>query len=172
MISGNNRLFAANCGDHPKSRSRLGLMFERVCVCRRLIEITSTPSWSGIGQVARLADQDARSCARFGPLTEGSGPTSNLGSLLAPRVVCRCSPVGFDRQQDVADKNSAQTEETLVRPNTSGSAEPKLGPNQSNFAHMQGNTKRTHHRHWFYDNLIWGMQGSTHGSMGPQKQRK
>jgi hypothetical protein len=28
-----------------------------------------------------------------GPLTEGLGPTSHLGSLPAPRVACRCSPV-------------------------------------------------------------------------------
>jgi hypothetical protein len=35
----------------------------------------------------------------LGPLTEGPGPTSSPGSLPAPRVACRCSPVGFDRQQ-------------------------------------------------------------------------
>jgi hypothetical protein len=38
-------------------------------------------------------------CRTSGPLTEGPGPTSSLGSLPAPRVACRCSPVGFDRQQ-------------------------------------------------------------------------
>jgi hypothetical protein len=31
-------------------------------------------------------------------LTEGPGPASRPGSLPAPRVACRCSPVGFDRQ--------------------------------------------------------------------------
>jgi hypothetical protein len=31
-------------------------------------------------------------------LTEGPGPTSRPGSLPAPRVACRCPPVGFDRQ--------------------------------------------------------------------------
>jgi hypothetical protein len=49
-------------------------------------------------QVARLAtpSQGVRQIA--GPLTEGPGPASRPGSLLAPRVACRCSPVGFDRQ--------------------------------------------------------------------------
>jgi hypothetical protein len=37
-----------------------------------------------------------------GPLTEGPGPTSSLGSLPAPRVACRCSPVDFDRQHILA----------------------------------------------------------------------
>jgi hypothetical protein len=36
-------------------------------------------------------------CRTSGPLTEGPGPTSSPGSLLAPRVACRCSRVGFDR---------------------------------------------------------------------------
>jgi hypothetical protein len=50
-------------------------------------------------QVARLAtpSQGVRQIA--GPLTEGPEPTSRPGSLPAPRVACRCSPVGFDRQQ-------------------------------------------------------------------------
>jgi hypothetical protein len=49
--------------------------------------------------VARLAtpSQGVRQIA--GPLTEGPGPTSRPGSLPAPRVACRYSPVGFDRQQ-------------------------------------------------------------------------
>jgi hypothetical protein len=38
----------------------------------------------------------------LGPLTEGPGPTSSLESLPAPRVACRCSPVGFDRQHILA----------------------------------------------------------------------
>jgi hypothetical protein len=38
-------------------------------------------------------------CRISGPLTEGSGPTSRLGSFPAPRFACHCSPVGFDRQQ-------------------------------------------------------------------------
>jgi hypothetical protein len=37
-----------------------------------------------------------------GPLTEGSEPTSSPGSLPAPRVACRCLPVGFDRQHILA----------------------------------------------------------------------
>jgi hypothetical protein len=37
-------------------------------------------------------------CRTSGPLTEGPGSTSSPGSLPAPRVACRCSPVGFDRQ--------------------------------------------------------------------------
>jgi hypothetical protein len=53
-------------------------------------------------QVARLAtpSQGVRQIA--GPLTEGPGPTSRPGSLPAPRVACRCSPVGFDRQHILA----------------------------------------------------------------------
>jgi hypothetical protein len=38
----------------------------------------------------------------LGPLTEGLGPTSRPGSLPAPRVACRCSLVGFDRQHILA----------------------------------------------------------------------
>jgi hypothetical protein len=38
----------------------------------------------------------------LGPLTEGSGPTSSPGSLPAPRVGCRCSPAGFNRQHILA----------------------------------------------------------------------
>jgi hypothetical protein len=53
-------------------------------------------------QVARLAtpSQGVRQIA--GPLTEGLGPTSRPGSLPAPRVAYRCSPVGFDRQHILA----------------------------------------------------------------------
>jgi hypothetical protein len=49
--------------------------------------------------VARLAtpSQGVRRIA--GPLTEGPGPTSRPRSLPAPRVACRYSPVGLDRQQ-------------------------------------------------------------------------
>jgi hypothetical protein len=36
------------------------------------------------------------------PLTEGPGPTSSPGSVPAPRVACRCSTVGFDRQHILA----------------------------------------------------------------------
>jgi hypothetical protein len=39
-----------------------------------------------------------------GLLTEGSGPISSPGSLPAPRVACRYSPVGFDRQQKYKDQ--------------------------------------------------------------------
>jgi hypothetical protein len=34
----------------------------------------------------------------LGPFTEGPGPTISPGSLPAPRVACRYSPAGFDRQ--------------------------------------------------------------------------
>jgi hypothetical protein len=37
-----------------------------------------------------------------GPLPEGPGPTSSSGSLPALRVARRCSPVGFDRQQNLS----------------------------------------------------------------------
>jgi hypothetical protein len=54
------------------------------------------------GQVARLATQTPGRVPDLGPLTEGPGPTSSPGSLPAPRVACRCSPVGFDRQYILA----------------------------------------------------------------------
>jgi hypothetical protein len=50
-------------------------------------------------QVARLATPSQGVRQITGPLTKGPGPTSSPGSLPAPRVACRCSPVGFDRQQ-------------------------------------------------------------------------
>jgi hypothetical protein len=50
--------------------------------------------------VARLATQTPGRVPDPRPLTEGPGPTSSPGSLSAPRVSCRCSPVGFDQQQD------------------------------------------------------------------------
>ncbi|PUZ39313.1 hypothetical protein GQ55_9G286000 [Panicum hallii var. hallii] len=74
--------------------------------------------------------------------------------------------------RDVVDKNSAQIEETLVQPNSSGSAKPKLSLNQPSFKHMQGNTMRSNPMRWFYDGLIQELHANTHGSMGPQKQRK
>jgi hypothetical protein len=55
------------------------------------------------GQVARLATQKPGRVPDFGPLTEGPRPTSSPGSLPAPRVVCRCSLVGFDRQWSLAE---------------------------------------------------------------------
>jgi hypothetical protein len=51
-------------------------------------------------QVARLATPSQGVRLIAGPLTEGPGPTSRPGSLPAPRIACRCSPVGFDRQLD------------------------------------------------------------------------
>jgi hypothetical protein len=73
LILGDNRLFTADCGGYLKSRSRLGLMFEHICVRSKLTETTSTPFWSGIGQVARLANPDARSCARSWAVDRGTG---------------------------------------------------------------------------------------------------
>jgi hypothetical protein len=109
LILGHNRLFTADSGDHLMSRLRLGLMFTRVCACRKLTETTSTPSWSGIGQVARLANPNARSCAGSWVVDRGNGPTSSPGSLLTPRVACHYSPVGFDRQQKATSPMSART---------------------------------------------------------------
>jgi hypothetical protein len=59
-------------------------------------------------QVARLAtpSQGVRQIA--GPLTEGPGPASRPESLPAPRVACRCSPVGFGRQQVPAGINACR----------------------------------------------------------------
>jgi hypothetical protein len=51
--------------------------------------------------VARLATPKLGRVPDPGPLTERPGPTSSPGSLPAPRVACRCSPAGFDRQQSV-----------------------------------------------------------------------
>jgi hypothetical protein len=48
--------------------------------------------------VARLATQTPGRVLDLVPLIEGPGPTSSPGSLPAPRVACRCSPTGFDRQ--------------------------------------------------------------------------
>jgi hypothetical protein len=53
-------------------------------------------------------------------LTEGPGPASRPGSLPAPRVACRCSPVGFDRQQlltwlESLNNNSIDSWEWLKR---------------------------------------------------------
>jgi hypothetical protein len=50
--------------------------------------------------VARLAipSQGVRQIARL--MTEGPGPISRPGSLPAPHVACRCSLVGFDRQEE------------------------------------------------------------------------
>jgi hypothetical protein len=65
--------------------------------------------------VARLAtpSQGVRQIA--GPLTEGPRPTSSPRSLPAPRVACRCSPMGFDRQHILA---------RLVGPSSSTSSSP------------------------------------------------
>jgi hypothetical protein len=71
-----------------------------VCACRKIVgkRLIHLPDQVK-DQVARLAtpSQGVRQIA--GPLTEGPGPTSSSGSLPAPRVACRCSPVDFDRQQ-------------------------------------------------------------------------
>jgi hypothetical protein len=52
--------------------------------------------------VACLATQTPGRVPDLRLLTEGPGPTSSPGSLRAPRVVCRCSPVDFDRQHILA----------------------------------------------------------------------
>jgi hypothetical protein len=57
-----------------------------------------------------------------GPLTEGPGPTRRPGSLPAPRVACRCSPVDFDRQhilaRPVGPSSSSSSSLTLSSPST------------------------------------------------------
>jgi hypothetical protein len=49
--------------------------------------------------MARLETQTPGCVPDPEPLAEGPGPTSSPGSLPAPHVAYRCSPVGFDRQQ-------------------------------------------------------------------------
>jgi hypothetical protein len=58
--------------------------------------------------VARLATQMPGRVPDLGPLTEGPGPTSSPGSLLASRVACCCSPVGFDRQHILTTHSDKQ----------------------------------------------------------------
>jgi hypothetical protein len=53
-------------------------------------------------QVARLATSSQGVRWITGPLTEGPGPTSHPGSLVAPRATCHCSPADFDRQHILA----------------------------------------------------------------------
>jgi hypothetical protein len=55
------------------SQSLLGLMFERVCACKKLTEITSTPSWSSIRSGGTPSNPDARSCARSWAVDQGTG---------------------------------------------------------------------------------------------------
>jgi hypothetical protein len=71
------------------------------CLCLQEFDKSHLPDQVQ-DQVARLAtlSQGVRQIA--GPLTEGPGPASRPGSLPAPRVACRCSPVGFDRQHILA----------------------------------------------------------------------
>jgi hypothetical protein len=52
-------------------------------------------------QVACLATPGQGVRRITGPLTEGPGPTSNPGSLPAPRVACHCSPASFHQQHGV-----------------------------------------------------------------------
>jgi hypothetical protein len=44
LIQRSNRLLCSRFGDYPKSRSRLGLTFDNVCVRRKLIESKFAPS--------------------------------------------------------------------------------------------------------------------------------
>jgi hypothetical protein len=44
LILEDNQLFTADIGNHQMSQSRLRLIFKRICACRKLTEITSTPS--------------------------------------------------------------------------------------------------------------------------------
>jgi hypothetical protein len=71
------------------------------CLCIQELNTSHLPDQVQ-GQVARLATPSQGVCRIAGPLTEGPGPTSSPGSLPAPRVACRCSPVGFDRQHILA----------------------------------------------------------------------
>jgi hypothetical protein len=55
------------------SRSRLELMFEHVCACRKLTEITSTPSWSGTRSCGTPSNPDVKSCAGSWAVGWGTG---------------------------------------------------------------------------------------------------
>jgi hypothetical protein len=83
-------------GDDEPITARTNLY---TCLCIQEFD-TSHPPDRVQDQVARLATLSQGARQITGPLTEGPGPTSRPGSLLAPRVACRCPPAGFDRQQD------------------------------------------------------------------------
>jgi hypothetical protein len=74
--------------------------------------------------VARLATQNPGRVPDLGPLTEGPGPTSSPGSLPAPHVARRCSPVGFDRQHILerpvgpSSPSSSSTSSSSLTPST------------------------------------------------------
>jgi hypothetical protein len=68
------------------------------CLCVQEFDTSHLPDQVQ-DQVARLATSSQGARRITGPLTEGPGPTSHPGSLLAPRVACHCPPAGFDRQQ-------------------------------------------------------------------------
>jgi hypothetical protein len=65
------------------------------CLCVQEFDTSHLPDQMQ-DQVAHLATPSQGVRQIIGPLTEGPGPTSCPGSLPAPRVACRCSPVGFD----------------------------------------------------------------------------
>ena len=52
--------------------------------------------------MARPASPKALACARVWAVDRGTGASQRPGSLLALRVACRYSPVGFDRQHILA----------------------------------------------------------------------
>ena len=99
LTPGLDRLFKAYARVIPRSRPRLKLMFPHVCVCRQIVASTFAPSWSGIGQVARLTFSGIFGVCWIAGRWRGSSACQRPGDLPALRVVCRYSPVGFDRQQ-------------------------------------------------------------------------
>jgi hypothetical protein len=64
------------------------------CLCVQEFDTSYLPD--------QVQDQVARLATSSQGAPEGPGPISSSGSLPAPRVVCRCSPVGFDRQHILA----------------------------------------------------------------------
>ena len=79
LTPGLDRFFKADARVVPGSRPRLGLMFTRVFVRRKLFRSTSAPSWSGIGQVARPAFTHSPGARR------NCGPSTREQCLPAPQ---------------------------------------------------------------------------------------
>ena len=52
--------------------------------------------------MARPASPEASACARIWAVDRGTGANQRPGSLPAPRVACRYTPLGFDRQHILA----------------------------------------------------------------------
>src|SRR6185295_10330635 len=100
LTPGLDRLFKADARVVPGSRPRLGLMFTRVFVRRKLFSRTLLIGYRSGGTPDILRNLRARD--GIAGRRRGSSACQCPGDLLALRVACRCSPVGFDRQHILA----------------------------------------------------------------------